>query len=100
MVVTGAPFSIKLSCFVLFCFLFTSQYIHRDLPVLFVSSLDYWGTELCRGLPNVIFHSCCQDSNPYRGNAIMVYQHLNNDGHPDPQLGQLDSMVEIIFVGC
>ena len=29
--------------------------LHRDLPVLFVSSLDYWGTFCAGGLPTSIF---------------------------------------------
>ena len=30
------------------------------------------------------FRSCCLDSNPDSGNANMVYQRLNDVGHPDP----------------
>ena len=41
-------------CF--FCFVFNSLLnLHRDLPVLFVSSLDYWGTFCAGGLPTSIF---------------------------------------------
>ena len=65
-------------------FFYSLLNIHRDLPVLFVYSLDYWGT-LCAGVfPMPFFRSCCLDSNPDSGNTNMVYQRLNDVGHPDP----------------
>ena len=64
---------------------YTLLNVHRDLPVLFVSSLDYWGT-FCAGVFQMpFFHCCCRDLNPDSGNANMLYQRLNDVGHPDPQ---------------
>ena len=45
------------------------------------------------------FHSCCRDSNPDIGNANMVYQRLNDVGHPDPRLKlSLDIVFELVLL--
>ena len=84
----GSEISIINSLFVIsfFFLVYSLLNIHRDLPVLFVSSFDYWGT-FCAGVFPMPFFRCCSlDSNPDSGNANMVYQRLNDVGHPDPQL--------------
>ena len=69
-----------------FGFFFSLLNVHRDLPVSFVYSLDYWGT-FCAGVFLMpFFRSCCLDWNPLSANANMVYQRLNNFGHPDPPI--------------
>ena len=70
--------------FFFFLIVYSLLNIHRDLPVLFVSSLDYCCT-FCAGVfPMPFFRCCCLDSNPDGGNANMVYERLNDVGHPDP----------------